>query len=183
MKLAVAVLALVSAHAAQAFTPSAAEIEAHVSFLASDLMEGREAGTRGYDLAASYVATRFKALGLTPAGDAGAYLQTVPLATFKPVGEGRIALKADKDAPAIPLEFGTDYVPGTTPLAPFVKLDAPLVFVGFGVVAPKEKRNDYKGLDVRGKIVVALSGAPKSIQGEERALEGGPVVVHSPAQA
>lgn len=170
MRLALAALAALLATAATAadFTPSAAAMKGHIGFLASDLMEGREAGTRGYDLAASYVATRFEMLGLKPAGDAGSYLQTVPLATYRPADGGTIRLTA-RDGTVTELKVGTDYTPGTTPLAANVRLDAPLVFVGFGVVAPKEKRDDYRGLDVRGKIVVALSGAPKFIQGEERA--------------
>jgi len=170
MRFALAALAALLATAAPAadFTPSAAAMKGHIAFLASDLMEGREAGSRGYDLAASYVATRFEMLGLKPAGDAGSYLQTVPLVSYRPANAGTIRLKA-RDGSVTELQIGVDYTPGATPLAARVDLDAPVVFVGFGIVAPKEKRNDYKGLDVRGKIVVALSGAPKFIQGEERA--------------
>jgi Zn-dependent M28 family amino/carboxypeptidase len=148
-------------------------MRAHMSFLASDNLLGREAGTREYEIAADYVAARFMEFGLTPMGDKGGYLQRVPLTTFVP-SEGEIALTGR--GPAMPLVFGEDYLPGATPLSATVDLDAPLVFAGFGVVTPDGKRNDYKGLDVKGKIVVVLTGAPKSFPGEERAHYGNTAV-------
>lgn len=75
----------------------------------------------------------------------------------------------DKSGRELPLVFGANYVVRGYGLAPILKLDAPLVFVGFGLVAPEHSRDDYAGLDVRGKVVVALSGAPKFLESEERA--------------
>ncbi|CAN5788255.1 M20/M25/M40 family metallo-hydrolase [soil metagenome] len=169
---AVCVLAAAPAMAAE---PSAAEaqtsadnIKAHVSFLASDLLEGREAGSRGYDIAAAYAAAQMAQLGLKPGGDKGTFFQHVPLVAFQAADQGTFVLR-DKAGKATPLVFGEDYLVGRNPVATETKLSAPLVFVGFGVVAPEHKRDDYAGLNVKGKIVVALSGAPSAYQTEERA--------------
>ncbi|WP_395673009.1 M28 family metallopeptidase [Phenylobacterium sp.] len=142
-------------------------IRAHMGFLASDLLEGREAGSRGYDIAAEYVAAQFRQLGLKPAGDSGSYFQRVPLLAFRPADEGSLVIR--RHGRAEPLAFGKDYVIGRNPLAAQTALTAPMVFVGYGVVAPEHRRDDYAGLDVRGKIVVALEGAPRFLQSEERA--------------
>lgn len=167
-----AIVAAMTAGAAlaQGYQPDPNAIRAHMTFLADDAMRGREAGSPEYDIAANYVAARFMEYGLKPAGDGGRYMQRVPLATYVP-GEGKIALTSKAGA-AVPLVFGEDYFPGATPLSREVKLDAPLVFAGFGVVAPGYRHDDYKGLNVKGKIVVLLAGAPKRFQGEERAHYG-----------
>jgi len=153
---------------AQPSDPSAANIKADMAFLASDRLKGREAGTPEYDMAAKYVADQMKQIGLAPKGDNGAYFQHVPLLAYRTRDQGALSLR-DVSGHVTPLVFGTDYVVRGYPLAATVRLDAPLVFVGFGVVAPEHGRDDYRGLDVKGKIVVALSGAPKFLQSEERA--------------
>ncbi len=171
-----AILAAVigGAASAQVTDPSAANIRAHISFLASDLLQGREAGTPGYDIAAAYVASQMAQLGLTPKGDrqgaAGeaSYFQHVPLVAYRATDQGSLALK-NPAGQVTTLVFGEDYVVRGEPTAGQTQLSAPLVFVGFGIVAPEHKRDDYKGVDVRGKIAVALIGAPKSFQTEERA--------------
>ncbi|WP_332773160.1 M28 family metallopeptidase [Phenylobacterium sp.] len=145
---------------------SAERIKAHVAFLADDLMQGREAGSTGHAIAANYVASQLAQIGVKPGAAGGSYFQSVPMSGFRPADEGRFAVVA-KGGPATPLVFGEDYLPGRNPLAAATALQAPMVFVGFGVVAGK--RNDYAGLDVKGKIVVALAGAPKTFQTEERA--------------
>ncbi len=164
-------VALISAGAADAQVSdnaaAARRVQAHMEFLASDLLEGREAGSRGYDIAADYVASQFKQLGLKPAGDNGTYFQRVPMVAYRPVDEGALAVRAG--GKATPLVFGQDFIVGRDPLKAETRLSAPMVFVGYGVVAPEHGRDDFAGLDVRGKIVVALEGAPKSIQTEERA--------------
>ena len=154
--------------AASAFTPSAAAIKAHVSFLADDLLEGRESGTRGYDIAAAYVASQYAVMGVKPAGDKGSYLQQVPLTAFRSVNEGGVSYTgADRKSGA--LTFGEDYLPAAVAQKAEVSITAPLVFVGYGVVAPERNRDDYAGLDVKGKIVVLLNGAPNGYQTEIRA--------------
>jgi len=159
----------------QAAAPSPAQLpddqaamKAHVMFLASDALRGREAGTPEYRIAAEYVASRFFAAGLKPAGDKGGYLQTVPLLRYQPADHGDLVLTAKGGAP-MPLVFGRDFVPGAVPGKPQFALDAPVVFVGQGIVAPKYKRNDYAGVDVRGKVVAFLGETPTSFQSEERA--------------
>jgi len=147
---------------------AAERVRAHITFLASDLLQGREAGSPGYDIAANYVASQFAQLGLKPAGANGGYFQPVPLLAARPGDEGRFVLKG-KDGAEVPLVFGEDVMPGKPFGAAERKVSAPLVFVGFGVVAPEHRRDDYKGLDVKGKIVVVLSGAPAGFQTEERA--------------
>ena len=154
------------------FVPSPEAIKAHMTFLADDAMEGREAGTRGYDIAANYVAAQYALLGVKPAGDKTAtgtsYQQHVPLLAFRPATDGSITLTG-ADGAEMSLKYGEDYLPNAQAQAADVALDAPLVFVGYGVVDPTRGRDDYAGLDVKGKIVVMLTGAPSAIQTEERA--------------
>ena len=171
MSVSLATLVIASMAAAQVSTAaetSAASIKAHITFLASDLLEGRDTGTPGYDIAANYVASQFAQLGLKPAGTNGAYFQPVPLVAVRARDEGRYVLKA-RDGTETPLVFGDDYMVAR-PFGPAErKVTASMVFVGFGVVAPERKRDDYKGLNVKGKIVVVLAGAPSGFQTEERA--------------
>jgi Zn-dependent M28 family amino/carboxypeptidase len=147
---------------------SADNVRAHVTFLASDLLKGREAGSEGYDIAAAYVASQFQQLGLRPAGDKGTYFQTVPLIAYRAADQGAYVLRAP-DGTATELQPSVDVLVSRNPGPAERKVSAPMVFVGYGVVAPERKRNDYRGLDVKGKIVVALTGAPAAFQTEERA--------------
>ena len=158
------------------FVPSPEAIKAHMTFLADDAMEGREAGTRGYDIAANYVAAQYALLGVKPAGDKTvqggvsgvSYLQHVPLIAFRPAGEGALGV-IGPDGQTVALKYGEDFLPTPQAQAADLAVEAPLVFVGYGVVDPSRGRDDYAGLDVKGKIVVVLSGAPTAIQTEERA--------------
>ena len=151
---------------------SAADIHAHMAFLASDLLRGREAGSVDFDIAASYVASQMEQLGLKPlGGDGKSYLQPVPLLSYRAADQGVLVLK-DGAGKEEPLKFGEDYIVRGSALGAEIKLAAPLVFAGFGVVAPEHGRDDYAGLDVKGKIVVLLGGAPKNYQTEERAYYG-----------
>jgi hypothetical protein len=121
-----------------------------------------------------------KQLGLKPAGGKAGYFQHVPLLAYRTKDQGALALH-DVGGHVTPLLFGKDYLVRGSPSAATVQMDAPLVFVGFGLVAPG--RDDYRGLDVRGKVVVALSGAPKFLQTEERAYYGSGRVKLAAAQA
>ena len=165
-----ALVALSAPVAAESWQPEQAAMRAHVGFLASDEMKGREAGTPEYDIAARYVAAQFETMGLKPAGAKDSYIQPVPLVTFRAADKGNVTLI--RGGTETTLEFGVDYLPGASPLAAELTKDAPLVFVGFGVVAPQFKRDDYAGLNVKGKIVVMLAGAPPSLPTEERAHYG-----------
>ncbi|HEY5710288.1 MAG TPA: M28 family metallopeptidase [Allosphingosinicella sp.] len=132
---------------------SADAFRAHVTFLADDLLEGREAGTRGYDIAARYVATQFEALGLRPAA-AGQWQQPVALGRFTMAGTPTITVNGRL------LTQGREMIMRTSPDTRALALDAGLVFVGYGLDMPSHGYDDYRGLDVRGKIVVAISGTP-----------------------
>jgi nitrogen fixation/metabolism regulation signal transduction histidine kinase len=149
----------------------AANIKAHMTFLADDLMEGREAGSRGYDIAANYVASQFAQLGLKPAGDKGSYFQTVPLAAVRGRDEGRFVVTGQGRRGRAYARRRRDHRQAVS--AADLNVSAPLVFVGYGIDAPnlggKGGRDDYAGLDVTGKIVVVMSGAPASLNTEERA--------------
>jgi len=153
------------------FKPSAAAIKAHMAFLADDLLEGRESGTRGYDIAANYVASQYAVMGVKPAGDKGTYLQQVPLTAYRAANEGGVSF-AGADGKTGALTFGEDYLPSAQARLAETSVTAPLVFVGFGIVAPERGRDDYAGLDVKGKIVVFLNGAPSGFQTEVRAHYG-----------
>ncbi|MDP1027914.1 M28 family peptidase [Sphingomonas sp. KR1UV-12] len=154
-----------------ALPPDQAAMKAHVMFLASDAMKGREAGSPEYDIAAQYVAAQFYAAGLRPGGDDGGYLQRVPLVTYKPAGQGSFVWSAPGGAPR-PLAFGTDYVPSGDPSRAETSVSAPVVFVGYGIDAPGEGVDSYGKTDVRGRIVAYVRGAPASLDGEERAFFG-----------
>jgi hypothetical protein len=146
--------------------------KAHVSFLGSDLLEGREAGTRGYDLAAAYVASQFAAVGLEPAGDAGTFLHRVELQTSQLETEGSTICVGATGGPCVALELRKDANLQANVFRDVADVEAGLVFVGFGVTAPDLKHDDYAGLDVRGKVVVVLSGAPKRFPATQRAHHG-----------
>ena len=167
-----ATLALAPATRAQtapaALPDDQAQMKAHVLFLASDAMRGREAASPEYAIAAEYVAAQFFAAGLVPAGQDGGYLQKVPLVAYRAADHGDVVLTR-KGAGPQPLLFGEDFTPGAVASAARTTLDAPVVFVGHGIVAPRYKRDDYAGVDVRGKIVAFFAGAPASFQSEERA--------------
>jgi hypothetical protein len=152
--------------AAEATTPDQQALRAHIAMLSSDEMQGREAGTAAYDRAAQFVADQMKSLGVQPAGDAGSYLQRVPLVSFRSTDKGTMR------AGSTPLVFGKEYLPSANPLRADMTIDAPVVFVGYGVTAPGENRDDYAGIDVRGKIVAVMSGAPASMASEIRAHYG-----------
>ncbi|WP_341207051.1 M28 family peptidase [uncultured Sphingomonas sp.] len=148
-----------------------AAMKAHVMFLASDAMKGRDVGSPEFDIAAQYVAAQFYAAGLKPMGDDGGYLQKVPLTGYKIAGEGNASWTAAGGA-AVPLAFGNDFTPAANPAAKVTRVAAPVVFVGYGLEAPQYGLNDYAGVDVRGKIVAYVGGAPAGLPSEVAATFG-----------
>jgi hypothetical protein len=145
-------------------TIQAGAIRAHLEFLASDLLEGRDAGTRGYDLAANYVASMYEQIGLQPAGTKG-FMQPVPLRSSLLVPDS-VKLSVQR-AGGIRTFTDADHVaarPSSTQTEQ--SLEADCVFAGFGIVSPEHKRDDYAGLDVRGKFVVVLGGPPPGLPSE-----------------
>jgi Zn-dependent M28 family amino/carboxypeptidase len=146
--------------AEQSINPEA--IRAHVRFLADDLLEGRGPGVRGGDLAARYIATQFELYGLKPAGDNGTYFQQVDFFGMKVNREQTTFNLVPSSGSPMDLHFGTDYTVANPRHTPAVDIDAPIVFVGFGVNAPEFNWNDYAGIDVRGKVVLIIVGDPPS---------------------
>ena len=148
---------------------SSQRLEADVRFLSDDLLEGREAGKRGYDLAALYVAERFRSLGLTTGGDDNSFFQMVPMLEYwqKPQGPGVLTL--NNDTAALDLVASQDYVVFSISHAREIELEAPAVFAGFCFHSKDHDRDDFEGLDLDGKIAVCLTGAPKFLNSEERA--------------
>lgn len=134
-------------------------LRAHVDFLADDLLEGRGTGTRGYDIAARYVASLFQAAGLEPGGADGTYFQLVPLRNADLVAE-QSSLSLQGAGGTQELTYGRDFILGGDTVAAESHVAAPLAYVGFGITAPELGYDDYARIDVRGKIVVMLRGAP-----------------------
>ncbi|MEO7503789.1 MAG: M20/M25/M40 family metallo-hydrolase [Sphingomicrobium sp.] len=150
--------------AAAVADPAADRVRGHVEFLASDLLEGRGTGTRGHEIAASYVASQFRAMGLQPGGEAGDWYQWVPLRRARLVdGKQSIAMTLDgKTAPVSEYELGLR--PSLTEKSR--DLRAGMLFVGFGLSDKALGVDDYAGLDARGKIVVVLRGTPAGLPTE-----------------
>ena len=156
-------------HPAAAYAPDidGNAVQAHVALLADDLYEGREAGKRGYQLAAKYVATQFRAMGLAPGND-GSYFQSVPFQVAKIVKGSRAMTVSSASGDRQYATF-SDYTIRPTLAGEEVSVTAPLVFVGYGVNVPSIERNDYENVDLNGKIAVVVSGAPAALGSEVRA--------------
>jgi hypothetical protein len=152
-----------------ALAQSARRIEADVRFLADDLIEGREAGTRGFDLAALYVATQYRLIGLEPAGEDGSWFQRVPMVRGVREREGgRFTLA--RDGRTQEFAFETEFLPAINFTAGSAEVTAPLVFVGQGVHAPELQHDDFAGVDVQGRIAVLLGNAPARFPVDQRAF-------------
>jgi Zn-dependent M28 family amino/carboxypeptidase len=137
-------------------------IRAHVKFLSDDLLEGRYPGLRGGELAAKYIATQFALYGLKPAGDNGTYFQAINFVGMKAIPAETSFSFIPLNGSPIPLAYGDDYTVANQTLTPAVDIDAPLVFVGYGVTAPEFHWDDYAGIDVKGKVIVCIVGDPPS---------------------
>ncbi len=136
-------------------------IEQHTRFLSHDLLEGRGTGQRGGDLAAEYIATQFALYGLKPAGENGTYMQKVPLVGITPGPDTRFSL-APKNGHPLDLKPLEEYVAYNETQQPESEIDAELVYVGYGINAPEFNWDDYKGVDVKGKVLLMLVNEPPS---------------------
>ena len=143
---------------AQTLPPEQAAVHAHVATLASDEMRGREAGTPDFDRAADYVVAQFEAAGLTPGGTDGGWFQPVPLVTMG-VDSGTLTITRDGTATA--LRAGADIAFAPSISKPIRPVAGEVVFAGYGIDAADTGYDAYAGLDVAGKIVAVLVGAPK----------------------
>ncbi len=137
-------------------------IRAHVKFLASDLLEGRGTGQRGGDIAAEYIATEFSLYGLKPAGDDGSYMQKVPMVGIATVDDGTTFDLVPQHGSPLNLKNRVDYVAMDETGKTDTTIDAPIVWIGYGIDAPEYKWNDYAGLDVKGKVLLMLVNEPPS---------------------
>jgi Zn-dependent M28 family amino/carboxypeptidase len=139
---------------------SAERMKADVVYLASDRLEGRGPGTRGEELTTDHIAGEFKKAGLKPVGERGTYLQPVPLVRISTSPKSTLqAIKGDEKLDIVCDEEFSGMSHTQTELEEF---DAEAIFVGHGITAPEFDWDDYKGVDVKGKVVVLFTNEPPS---------------------
>ncbi len=135
------------------------QLRAHLEFLADDLLEGRDTGSRGARVAGNYIAAQFEGLGLKPGGDNNTYFQHLQFHQRK-VSSNSV-LNIEVDGEMYPLKYGKDFLVVIAPEGKF-EFDGELVFTGFGIQAPEYDYDDFKDVDVKGKITVYMTGEPSS---------------------
>src|SRR5688500_3756878 len=135
---------------------------AHVTYLANDAMQGRDTGSAEHRKAAEYVAEHFKRAGLTPGGTKG-YFQPVPFRSRR-INEEQSSFALVRKGSLEPVLLG-DEATFSMRIEPAPNVEAPLVFAGYGLQIPESKHDDLAGLDLKGKIVVLLTGGPSHIPG------------------
>ena len=147
------------------FAISGERMLADIRTLSSDQFQGRGPGTKGEDLSIAYVEKQFRDAGLEPGNPDGTYLQTVPLVGIRP--DDSMELTFSGHGTTLREKYRDDFIALTTRTDQTVKLDGDLVFVGYGVQAPEYSWDDFKGVDVRGKILVVLINDPPVKKGAE----------------
>ncbi|WP_346838352.1 M28 family metallopeptidase [Microbulbifer sp. SAOS-129_SWC] len=162
--LALALVACATASLAPIPSANSDNIRKTVEFLAADNMAGRDTGSAEYRRAAQFVAGKFRAMGLEPAGSHG-YLQEVPFVRAS-WGKRKPTLVLRGRDGDITFHFGEDFVASPPTVSEDTVTTAPLVFVGYGIDAPDYGIDDYAGLDVEGKIAVVLAGRPQRLPSE-----------------
>lgn len=143
--------------AREAITPQG--LLERIKVLASDEYEGRQPGTPGEEKTVKYLEEQAKAMGLEPGNPDGSYIQQVPLVGITAQRPMSLKFTPAKGA-VLAAEFGPDFVAWTKRVVPSVRVDAEMVFVGYGVQAPEFRWDDFKGLDVKGKVIVVLVNDP-----------------------
>ena len=159
--------ATVQAPADPDFSPD--RFRAHVAYLADDRLEGRDTGSRGYEEAAAYVADQFKAIGLKPGGEDGGWYQQVPLRSAR-LAKASVLTLIGGDGKKASWQNGTEVILGPSTLETKQDFTAPVVFAGYGIDAPDLGMRDYQGLEVKGRIVAVLAGAPTDLDSETAAF-------------
>ena len=166
----------VHAQQADSLAVSADELGARLRFISSDLFEGRLPGTRGEALTTAYLTSELAAFGIRPGADSG-WLQPVRILTHRAhpesPNEARIAGRTSRA-----LEFGRDFRLANYGEAGTVAAGGELVFVGYGIHAPEYRWDDFRGMDLRGKVAVLLMGEP-SVSGDSAAFNGPRASRHS----
>ncbi len=139
---------------------SAAQIKKHTEILSSDKFEGRGTGTTGGNLAAEYIASEFEKYGLKPIGQNNSFYQYIPMHGSFPLESSELKIFSGKSE--VSLRLNEDYFLYKSGQQTFTPVPLPMVFVGYGIVAPEFDYNDYQEIDVEGKIVLFLDGEPGS---------------------
>jgi TonB family protein len=135
------------------------KIRAHVKYLSSDALEGRGTGQKGGDEAADYIAAQFKSYGLKPASDKGTYFQDVQMVEVKTLPETAFTF-IPTNGPPVPLQNLDDFVTNNESQSESADIDAPIVFLGYGIKAPEYNWDDYKDVDLRGKVALLFVNEP-----------------------
>jgi Zn-dependent M28 family amino/carboxypeptidase len=162
-------LTIAAAPPAAVFTPAekaaaasitAARLRAHIRYLADDLLEGRGPGSRGDKLAQAYIATQMEAMGLEPAGENGTWFQPFDIVGVDTKNPATTLFRKGSDS--VQLKYHDEFIASSGLQAPAARLDdAELVFVGYGIVAPEHGWDDFKGVDMKGKVLVVMNNDPE----------------------
>jgi Zn-dependent M28 family amino/carboxypeptidase len=131
-----------------------------IKVLSSDEFEGRAPATKGEELTTAYIEKKFKALGLAPGNPDGSYFQEVPMVGIAADPNAQLVFTDETTEKQLTLRYGEDFVAWTKREQPEVSIDSGLIFVGYGVVAPEYHWDDFKGVDVKGKVLVVLVNDP-----------------------
>jgi Zn-dependent M28 family amino/carboxypeptidase len=145
-------------------SPTALSIREDVRALSADEMEGRKPGTEGAKKAVAYIVAQMQAIGLQPGGDGGDWTQAVPMRSVA-TDASRVKLEITRGKGKTPLRFGDDFVGTSFRASGTQRVDAELVFVGYGITAPEQSWDDYDGIDLKDKIAVVLVGDPPLADG------------------
>ena len=135
------------------------DIRMHIKTLSADVMEGRAPGTKGGDMAADYIASQFEQIGLEQVIE-GTYFQTFPMVGFQLHGDKNIEFT--KNGKSLSLDYGSEFVMETALQVETVSVDEEIIYMGYGVQAPEYDWDDYKGIDVTGKVLLMLVNDPPS---------------------
>lgn len=155
--------------AANEITPDL--LRAHIRFLSSDLLEGRGPATRGDALAEAYIQAQLEGMGLKPGAPGGGWIQKVPLVGIQPTFSGPAAFASPMGSEAGVL--GENFVAVSGNQKPESKLEnAEIVFVGYGIVAPEYRWDDYKGVDLKGKVLLVMNNDPEGTREEPNLFAG-----------
>ncbi len=146
------------------------KLRAHVKYLADDLLEGRGPGSRGGMLAAKYIASQFEALGLEPAAADRSFFQQVRMIGTRTDPSTKLAVKSE--SAAAEFKFGDEFVAGTDLEQAEIPINGEIIFAGYGVSAPENNWDDYKGLDVRGKVLMIMVNDPPATPSEPNLFGG-----------
>ena len=158
---------------------SANAISNHLKILANDSLEGRAVGTKGAEIAADYISKFFSSLNLKKISIDNSYSQNIPMHGSNPRSGSELVFILDKDT--MHLAFAEDYFLYRSGQQTFMPAFLPIVFVGYGIVAPEFDYNDYQSVDVEGKIVVYLDGEP--ISADEEFFDGPLPTIYSNAES